>query len=236
MITSPKIEELAFKGVCKWKVFWIGYNSVATIPCPNGGFLLLRNITWSPFTQGNTRNIQLLNCAHQLSIVEQGSKEELIYLFRDPLAQITEVNGIGAAHSIPSTAQQNIETWAVYKQNINIDILTIPTVDPANFGAAAALNPIGQERTIPLGYGATPLLSNYLIAAGENYYSTGQKRPFLGIAFAGAGIKDNLRYDYRLARQIQLPGATDIDRQYQFPIIGFGYWEFSIPVSEYLNQ
>lgn len=236
MITSPKIEELAFKGKCNWRMFWIGYNAVATIPCPKGGFLLLRQIVWNPFYQGASRETQLLNVAHQLSIVEQGSKSEMIYLFRDAIGQITSTNGIGAAHNVPTQGAQVIETWATYKQDVNIDLLNIPEVIAANYGGAAALAPQAQERPLPLGYGATALLSTYTISAGETYYSTGQHRPFLGTAFAGAGIRDTLRYDYKAARAITQAGATDIDKQYQFPMIGFGYWEFNVPISEYLNN
>ena len=114
MITSPKIEELAFKGVCRWHVFNTGYASSYTLEVPNGGFILLRQIIFHPFYQGANRNAQLLNVAHQLSLVEQGSKTELVYQFRNPVSQVTDVNGIGAVHNVATTEATILETWGVF--------------------------------------------------------------------------------------------------------------------------
>jgi len=85
MITSPKIEKLAFEGKCRWQVFWTGYASTYTIPVPDGGFILLRQIMYNPFYQGDTKAVQITNTIHQVSLSEQGSKNELIYQFRDPV-------------------------------------------------------------------------------------------------------------------------------------------------------
>ena len=237
MITSPKIEQLAFEGKCTWTMFWTGYTSTSTIPCPNGGFILLRSIHWNPFYNGTTRALQLQNTSHQLSLVEQGSKSELIYLFRDPLNEITTGNqGTLVQHNIPCTGPTIIETWATFKQNINVDLMNIPIVVNANYGANTPFLATAQERSLPLGYGATALLPYYTIAAGETYYPTGQKRIFAGTTFSGAGIRDTLRYDFSSARQVTKATAGDLDIQYQFPLVGFGMWVFNIPISEYLNS
>ena len=127
MITSPKIEELAFKGVCRWHVFNTGYASAYTLEVPNGGFILLRQIIFHPFYQGATRNAQLLNVAHQLSLVEQGSKTELVYQFRNPVSQVTDATGIGAVHNVATTEATILETWGVFKQNVEVDEDGIPT-------------------------------------------------------------------------------------------------------------
>ena len=235
MITSPKIEQLAFQGKCRWVVFWTGYTSTYTIPCPEGGFILLRNIHWNPFYSGANRDEQLLGTAHQLSIVEQGSKTELIYQFRDSVNQITTTNGLGAVHNVPANGPQIIETWGTYKQNLCIDLMQVPDVRTMTYGVATSLLPQAQERPIPLGYGATALTPYIDFSASAHYYPTGQKRPFTGAVFPSiAGVKDGLRYDFTATSPIPAP-ANDIDRQFQYPIVGFGCWIFNIPISEYLN-
>ena len=235
MITSPKIEQLAFQGKCRWVVFWTGYTSTYTIPCPEGGFILLRNIHWNPFYSGANRDEQLLGTAHQLSIVEQGSKTELIYQFRDSVNQITATNGLGAVHNVPANGQQIIETWGTYKQNLCIDLMQVPDVRTMTYGVATSLLPQAQERPIPLGYGATALTPYIDFSASAHYYPTGQKRPFAGAVFPSIpGVKDGLRYDFTATSPIPAP-ANDIDRQFQYPIVGFGCWIFNIPISEYLN-
>jgi len=45
-----------------------------------------------------------------------------------------------------------------------------------------------------------------------------------------------VRYNTTLGRSIGTPTVGDPDRQYQFPLIGFGVWIFNIPISEYLNS
>lgn len=236
MITSPQIEKLAFQGKCRWIVFWTGYTSTYTIPCPDGGFILLRNIHWHPFYNGPTRDIQLLGSSHQLSIVEQGSKTELIYQFRNSVSQITTTTGVSAVHNVPACDQQILETWATFKQNINVDLITIPEVGTATYGGTTPFLPQSQERPSTLGFGTGAIYPFVNISANEKYYPTGQKRPFAGAVFpTTAGVKDQLRYDIDSTRQIPIPVPTDIDRQYQFPLIGFGCWVFNIPISEYLN-
>ena len=237
MITSPKIEELAFKGVCRWHVFNTGYASAYTLEVPNGGFILLRQIIFHPFYQGATRNAQLLNVAHQLSLVEQGSKTELVYQFRNPISQITDVNGIGNVHNVASTEATILETWGIFKQNVCVDLLNIPDVGTGLYGAVIPFQTNAQERPLPLGYGATAIIPTFSIggAGAEQYFPAGQTRQFVGINFGGAGVRDNLRYDYTAGRQIVPATAGDIDRQYQFPLMSFGCWIFNIPVSEYLN-
>jgi len=236
-ILSPKIEQLAFQGKCRWVVFNTGYTSAMTLPCPAGGFILLRQIIYHPFYQGANRNAQLLNVAHQISICEQGTKTELIYQFRDPIGQVTDLNGAGIVHNVATSNALIVETFATYKQNVNIDILNIPDVSAGAYGGAVAFQTNAQERPLPLGYGATATIPTFDIsgAGTETYFPAGQERLFAGLVFAGAGVRDNLRYNYNNARQIQTATAGDIDRQYQFPLMSFGCWVFNIPISEYLN-
>lgn len=233
MITSQKIEALAFQGKCKWQMFWTGYTSAATIPVPAGGFVLMRQIIYTPFYQGDTLARQIVNTIHQLSICEQGSKNEILYQFRDTLNQVTVGGG---THFVPGSGQQIVETWATFKKNVCIDILNAPDSGGASYGLATTLSSQAQERTAPLGYGGVNIIPTVNITAAETYYPTGEQRLFNGVAYVGAGIRDRLRYDFGVARQITTVTAGDPDRQFQFPLIGFGCWVFNIPISEYLNS
>jgi len=233
MITSQKIEQLAFQGKCRWQVFWTGYASTYTIPVPDGGFVLLRQIMYNPFYQGATKATQIINTIHQLSLSEQGSTNELIYQFRDPVRDVT----VGSAsHYQPGQGLQIIETWGTFKKNVMVDILNAPDVRDATFAALAPLTAQSQEKASPLGYGTIPVIPEIAFTAAEPYFPTGENRPFVGVNFGGVGCRDRVRYDVNAGRQIIKPTVADPDRQFQFPLIGFGVWIFNIPISEYLNS
>jgi len=234
MITSNRIEELAFRGKCRWSVFWFGYTSAGTIPVPDGGFVLVRQIMWNPFYQGDTKAAQIINTVHQLTLSEQGSRTELVYQWRDPLNQVN-VGAAGATHFQPGTGMQQVETWGVFKKNIAVDLVTAPDAGAAVYGALANFTPDAQERQDPLGYNGIPTIPNVQLSGAENYFPAGENRPFVGAPFAGAGARDRVRYNTAAARQITPVNAADPDRQFQFPLVGFGCWIFNIPVSEYLN-
>ena len=233
MITSPQIEKLAFQGKCRWQVFWTGYASTYTIPVPDGGFILLRQIMYNPFYQGDTKVVQIANTIHQLTMSEQGSKNELIYQFRDPLS---EVQVSGATHFQPSSGLQIIETWGTFKKNVMVDIMNAPDVNLATYSAVDVLSAQAQEKADPLGYGGLAVIPKVSFTAAEGYFPTGQQRPFNATPFGGAGCRDRVRYNISGARQITTPNIADPDRQFQFPLIGFGIWIFNIPISEYLNS
>ena len=234
MIMSPKIEALAFKGLCRWVVFNTGYTSAYTLPVPNGGFILLRQIIWNPTFSGATKLLQLTGNAHQVSLVEQGSNSELVYQFRDALQDVG--TGLGLAPANTATAGTTIlETWGIFKNDVCIDILVIPDVAGAVYAGGVAFQNQAQERAQPLGYNGAAITPTVAISAAETYFPAGQSRLFTGTAFAGATVSDTLRYNYLAARQIPAPPAADATRQNQFPLISFGCWVFNIPVSEYLN-
>lgn len=233
MITSPKIERLAFEGKCRWQVFWTGYASTYTIPVPDGGFILLRQIMYNPFYQGDTKAVQITNTIHQLTLSEQGAKNELVYQFRDPLS---EVQVSGATHFQPSGGLQIVETWATFKKNVMVDLLNAPDVNLATYSPNAVLTNQAQEKTDPLGYGGLAVIPRVNFTGAELYFPTGEERPFTGVTFGGAGCRDRVRYNYTGARQITSPNIVDPDRQFQFPLIGFGIWIFNIGITEYLNS
>jgi len=233
MITSPKIEKLAFEGKCRWQVFWTGYASTYTIPVPDGGFILLRQIMYNPFYQGDTKAVQITNTIHQVSLSEQGSKNELIYQFRDP---VNEVQVSGATHFQPSSGLQIVETWGTFKKNVMVDVINAPDVAGAIYAPLDSLSSESQEKTDPLGFGNIAVIPQIDISGAESYFPTGENRPFVATPFGGAGCRDRVRYNVAGARQITTPNIADPDRQFQFPLIGFGIWIFNIPISEYLNS
>ena len=234
MILSPRIEKLAFQGLCRWVVFNTAYSSTATIPVPDGGFIILRQIIFYPYLSGATLAAQLQGSAHQLSLVEQGSQSELVYQFRDSISQ---VSNLGVVSNVASGSPTIVETFATFKKNICIDLLNVPDVAGAVYGAATIYQAQAQERPNPLGYNGTALTPNIAISGTENYFPSGEQRPFAGVSFAGAGagVRDQLRYNYQAGRTIPAPVAADGGRQFQYPLVSFGCWVFNIPISEYLN-
>lgn len=233
MLISPKIEALAFQGKCRWQMFWTGYTGTYTIPVPAGGFALMRQIIYAPFYQGDTKALQIATVVHQISIVEQGSRNELTYIFRDSL---NDVQVSGATHFTPSGQQQIVETWGTFKKNICIDVMNAPDVNGAVYAAGALFEANAQERIDPLGFATIAQPPSVAITAAQKYYPTGEQRQFNGAPYGGVGIRDRIRYNANLASSIGTPNNADPDRNYQFPLIGFGCWIFNIPITEYLNS
>lgn len=235
-IVSNRIERLAFDGKCRWQVFWAGLTSTYTIPVPAGGFVLLRQIIYNPYYQGETKADQLINTVHQLTLCEQGSTNELIYQFRDPLNQV-QIGAAGSTpHFTPGSGQQIVETWATFKKNVAVDLINAPDAAGFVYGAAALISSDAQERNDPLGFGNIATLPTVQFSGAETYYPTGEQRQFTGVPYTGAGIRDRVRFNTSALRQVQPVTAADPDRQYQYPLIGFGCWIFNIPISEYLNS
>ena len=232
MITSPQIEKFAFEGKCRWAVQWFGVSSAGTIQCPEGGFILMRQIIYRPFVQpdpGRYTNPYV----HQLTLSEQGATDELQYIFRNSL---TDTN---TKTHMPTQDGETIETWAIYKRNIEIDLINAPDSDTFTYAALAQFSPEAQERSKPLGFGCTPagfpITNEVTMGGAEVYYPSGQQRPIAGLAYSGANIRDRLRFNVTVSSGITPVGSTNSNRNFQYPIIGFGMWIFNIPVSEYLN-
>lgn len=227
MITSPQIEKYAFQGKCRWAVQWYGIGTAGTIECPPGGFILLRQIMYNPFNQQNDSSEHSGN-VHQMTLTEQGSSDELQYIFRDP-------NDGAARNPTPLNSQQIIETWGVFKRNVEIDMINVGKAANFTYAAGAPFLPDAQERPVPMGFGTSPAGLNVdptitIGTAAEKYFPAGQKRPISGALYGGTGVRDRLRWDVISGRQIS-PATND----FSYPMVGFGMWIFNIPVSEYLN-
>lgn len=232
MITSPKIEELAFRGRCRWAVQWFGIGTAGTVTIPPGGFAILRQIIHRPYFQPLAEAASPSPFVHQLTLTEQGSLDELQYIFRDSPTGRPSLFG----NQSPVNSSEIIETWGVFKKNIEIDLINIPKSTDFVYSAASAFNATAQERPTPLGFGALAVNSRIDFSANEKYFPAGQQRPILGALYGGAGVRDRLRFDVNLARAIQPINGAQESHDFQYPIIGLGLWIFNIPVSEYLNQ
>lgn len=233
MITSNRIEEFAFRGKCRWFVQWHGIGSAGTIPCPEGGFILLRQILYKPFINLHNPSIRTdsIEYVHQITLSEQGSQDELQYIFRDIYQDGTNT---------PNQNDQSIETWGVFKRNIEIDIINASNATFFNV-TSGNFSPVAQERPTPLGFGVTESVQGDIalssVLTNESYFPNGQKRPIAGLSYAGAGagVRDRLRWDVTSSRVLFSPNGSLGDPNLQYPIVGFGMWIFNIPVSEYLN-
>lgn len=233
MIASNRIEEFAFRGKCRWYVQWHGIGSAGTVTVPDGGFVLLRQILYKPFINLHPTSIRTdsIEYVHQLTLTEQGAQDELQYLFRDVYQADT---------NIPNQNDQTIETWAVFKRNIEIDIINCSNAlyFSSTFGNFTAQ---AQERNEPLGFGTTIAIDGETklstIIGTEKYFPNGQKRPISGLSYAGAGagVRDRLRWDVSASRALNDVQPSLGDPNVQYPMIGLGMWVFNIPVSEYLN-
>jgi len=236
MLLSPRIEKLAFEGKCRWFVQWFGIGTEGTIQVPNGSFIVLRQILYRPFVNLNDdeRN-QSSNFVHQLTLNEQGSQDELQYIFRDTYTG--ELKGTNTQNT-PICSLETIETWATFKKNVVIDLINAPDSSLFTYGATSPFLPNAQERNVPFGFGTGAIAVNPQIDLGtgiEDYHPAGEKRPIAGAIYAGAGVRDRLRFDVTAGRTITPVQPGTDNRDFQYPIVGFGMWIFNIPISEYLN-
>lgn len=237
MITSPQIERAALMGKCFWRTFNTGYLSTYTIPVPKGGFILLRQIICYPFITNETRT-NTSRFLHQLSMVEQGGFDELLYVIR---SRHTEV-GLSETSlaEIPGEPIQ-LETWATFKKNVVIDLCMIAHPSAAIYAAADTLAASAEERGEGLGYGATTLIPGGILNTPEiqldatsTLYPTGEQRPYSTTAYHGTTVQDRLRF--KMDANTNIPPVSNVPARsaYQMPLYTFGYWEFKTPITEAL--
>lgn len=225
MVVSGQIEKYALQGKCIWRTLNTGYTSTATIPVPNGSFILLRQIIVYPFIPFITERPTISQCVFQMVINEQGANNELTYVVRNSRIPA----GIGAATNDHPNNPQTIETWAVFRKAATIDVRMQPNAAAAIYAPLDDLAPNAQERAGGLGYENTPggILPSVQIDANTNVYPTGESRPFGLTPYAGASIIDRIRTKFNAAGQIPpVNGADAVHADFQYPLFTFGYWEF----------
>lgn len=231
MVVSNKIEQWALQGKCIWRTLNTGYTSTATIPVPNGSFILLRQIIVYPFIPYFASTGSVSECVWQIVTCEQGNNNELVYVIRNSRIPA----GIGTASNDHPNSPQTIETWATYRKNVIVDLSLFPNVARATYGPLDTLSIPADERNNKLGYGGVPVRPNIQLDAADNLYPTGETRPFNATPYAGTSIMDRLRIKNAGSLQIPVPNQADgVHADFQFPLITFGYWEFKNATPESL--
>lgn len=231
MILSNKIEEFALKGKCIWRTFNTGYTSTYTIPVPLGSFILLRQIIVYPFIPFYRATGSQSECVFQMVLNEKGANNELVYVIRNSRIPA----GVGVASNDHPNSPQNIETWAVFKKAVTIDVQMNPNSARSTYSPVDVLSPPADERDNKLGFGGVPVVPSVQIDAFDNLYPTGETRPFNATPYSGNAIQDRIRTKFQGANQIPPVNSADgTHADFQYPLFTFGYWEFKTATPETL--
>jgi len=227
MLLSPEIEKAALSGKCIWRTFNTGYTDTYTIPVPAGSYIILKQLIVYPYIQpAKDQEIPNSPFINQISVAEEGSNNELIYVVRNRYNNIPGGGGRDR-HYTPGEPIQ-IETWGIFKKNIIIDIGQAPAVSAAVFGPPTIINNNANERANELGYAGVPITPTVDLDGVTTFYPSGQSRQFSdsGVIYAG-NVQDRLRYKYNGTSTILPPtGVLEDIAAFQIPLITFGYWEF----------
>ena len=224
MILSNEIEKALFNGECVYKTFNTGYTNTFTIPIPKGSYIILRQIIYYPVVSSNVDFLQR-SCV-QLSINEQGSNNEMLYVFRNNINSF-DISLNPAVRDLVFTGgnPQTIETFKVFKKNACIDIGFNDKANNILYPALSNFVPQANERLTPLGYETINIQSQAIISGGNRLYPTGEQREFNGQPYS-PGNKDRLRYNFDNNNSIPNIAVGTNNSAYQFPLFTFGYFEF----------
>lgn len=222
MLVTPAIEKHLISGACVFKTINLGLTQSYTIPVPRGGAILLRQIIYYPFVSSDADFYQ--RSLVQLSLVEQGLSNELLYIFRNSL---TEANTAAGNKVNTGGNPQEVETWAMYKKSCVIDINLCDNPTGWVYPAKTQFTPQAEERQRPLGWYNTvnDLQSQVRIAAGNVLYPTGQNRQFVQPFLPAA--TDRLRFENKAGNLFPNPVAISDNIGYEYPLFTFGYFEFN---------
>lgn len=224
MLLSPEIEKALMAGECVYKTFNTGYTNTFTIPIPKGSYIILRQIIYYPVISSAADFLKRTTV--QLSLNEQGSNNEILYIFRNNIHQVNAGNSLVPDYTYTGGNPQTIETFKTFKKNAVIDICFGDSAADALYIAAAKFKPDANERITPLGYDSLDIYSQVNIDGDHKiYYPTGEQREFLGQPYT-AGDIDRLRYDFNNDNYIPNVNTTQNSVGYEFPLFTFGYFEF----------
>jgi len=224
MLVTPAIEKALIKGACTFKTINMGLTQSYTIPVPKGGCIIVRQIIYYPFISSDAADFHQRSLV-QLSMVEQGSSNELLYIFRNSL---TEANTVGGLKVNTGGNPQEIETWAKYTKNCVLDINLPDNVVNWTYQPKTRFQPSAEERERPLGWydGAlNDLQAQVRISPANGFYPTGQQRQFLQ-PYNPANT-DRLRFENKAGNLFPNPDILADSVGYQYPIFTFGYFEFN---------
>ena len=227
MLITPTIDKDLFEGKCTFKTINLGLTSTATIPIPAGGFIILRQILYYPPAVGvvNPETRPII----QLSMVENGGRAELVYVFRNNITLNYDQILNRKWHTGGNV--QTVETWQVYRKNVQIDVCMAANLAGNTYPIPDGFTAEAQERNPPLGYGTQPVSaidSQVTLSTGETFYPTGQSRQFSAIPFNG---NDRIRFAYSNTNQIpQVNGQPDSG--FQPVLFTFGYFEYKTAINK----
>ena len=227
MLVTPQIDRDLFEGKCVFRTINQGLTSTATIPVPRGGFIILRQVIFYPPAVGvaNPETRPLI----QLSMVENGGKDELLYIFRTNTQLNYDPTNNRKWHT--GGNPQTIETFKTFKKFVQIDISMAPNMAGNTYPILDGFTAQAEERNPPLGYGTQPVSaidSQVTLSTGQTIYPTGQTREFSAIPFNGI---DRVRFDIDNTVQIpQVNGAPDSG--FQPALFTFGYFEYTTPITK----
>lgn len=222
-LITAAIEKALLNGSCQFKTFNTGLTNTYTIPVPKGGMIILRQIIYYPFISSAADFYQ--RSLVQMSLAEQGSSNELLYIFRNSL---TEANTAAGNKINTGGNPQELETWAIYSKNVVIDVNICDNVVNWVYPIKSQFLPSAQERDRPLGWydsAVNDLQAQVRIAPGNGIYPTGQQRQF--VQPLGTAPIDRLRFENKAANLIPNPNIADDNAGYQYPLFTFGYFEFN---------
>jgi len=227
MILSNEIEKALYNGECVYKTFNTGYTNTFTIPIPKGSYIILRQIIYYPVVSSNVADF-FLRSTLQMSMTEQGTNNEMVYVFRNNINQINIGNVFAVDYVYSGGNPQIIETFKVFKKNCCIDIGFGSNAQSLLYPGGTNFVPQANERPTPLGYDdpTIPMLESQAIITGSNrLYPTGEQREFTGQPYSN-GNKDRLRYEFNVNSVIPNVNTLSNSAGYQYPLFTFGYFEF----------
>ena len=223
MLVTPLIEKALVSGACTFKTINLGLTQSYTIPVPKGGYILLRQIIYYPFVSSAADFYQ--RSLVQLSLVEQGSSNELLYIFRNNLS---EANTAAGNKVNTGGNPQEVETWARFNKNCVLDVCIPDNVTGWTYPAKTQFIPQAEERRRPLGWydaAFVDLQAQVRISAPNVLYPTGQQRQFIQPYLPN--MVDRLRFENKPTNLIPNPNIADDSAGYQYPLFTFGYFEFN---------
>ncbi|NDB59025.1 hypothetical protein EB001_11290 [bacterium] len=227
MLITPTIDKDLFEGKCTFKTINLGLTSTATIPIPAGGFIILRQILYYPPAVGvvNPETRPII----QLSMVENGGRAELVYVFRNNITLNYDPVLNRKWHTGGNV--QTVETWQVFKKYVQVDFSITPNLAGNIYPPQTGFKDEAQERQQPLGYGSgvgNNIDSQVTLSTGQTFYPTGENRQFQSQPFNG---NDRIRFDIDPTVQIpQVNGAADSG--FQPVLFTFGYFEYKTAINK----
>lgn len=229
MIVDSYIAPLLRCGAATWKTWSIGGACIGTIPVSQGSYAILRQIIWNPPLDYRTFEdvYDVYKRLHyQVALCQRGQNEDtLLYHFRSPIVPINDGEGN------PLIGQPSppviVETWGLFNDFIDIDIIVVPSPDTWSAVNTSFTTSETRERAAGLGFGDGANIDGgqqIIVAGSESYLASSQFRPTT-IA-PTTGHRDNYRFAVTKSRQPNQPKNCAL-LSMGYVLCTFGYFEIS---------